>query len=43
MERIKFMEDEQYKRHRDGGNPLTSHDDDEFLLRNIEETQRKLD
>jgi len=43
MERIKFMEDEQYKREREGGNPLASKDDDEFLKRNIEETQRKLE
>lgn len=43
MERLRFMEDEQYKRHRDGGNPLISQDDNDFLRRNIEETQRKLD
>lgn len=43
MERLKFMEDEQYKRERDGMNPLKSKEDDEFLKRNIEETMRKLE
>jgi hypothetical protein len=43
MERLKFMEDEQYKRHREGGNPLISKEDNDFLTRNIEETHRKLE
>lgn len=43
MERLRFMEDEQYKREREGANPMRSRDDDEFLRKNIEETQRKLE
>lgn len=37
-ERLKFMRDELYNRHREGGNPLISKEDNEFLSRNIEET-----
>jgi hypothetical protein len=43
MERLKFMEDEMYNRHREGGNPLISQADNDFLRRNIEETHRKLE
>jgi methylase of polypeptide subunit release factors len=40
MERLKFMEDERYKRARDGS--LVPGEDTEFLLKNISETERKL-
>lgn len=43
MERLKFMEDEMYKRHREGGNPMISQEDNDFLRKNIEETKRKLE
>jgi hypothetical protein len=42
MERIKFMEDEIYKRNRQGG-ALTQGEDYEFLNHNIDESRRKLD
>ena len=40
MERLKFMEDERYKRARDG--VFLPGEDTEFLLKNISETERKL-
>lgn len=40
MERLKFMEDERYKRSRDG--TFVPGEDAEFLLKNISETERKL-
>ena len=41
MQRLKFMEDEHHKMNREHG--LASDEDAEFLKRNIEETQRKLE
>jgi hypothetical protein len=40
MERLKFMEDERYKRSHDG--TFVPGEDAEFLLKNISETERKL-
>ncbi len=40
MERLKFMEDERYKRNREG--LLVPGEDTEFLLKNIKETENKL-
>lgn len=40
MERLKFMEDERYKRNREG--TFIPGEDTDFLLKNIAETERKL-